>query len=229
MAGTEKRKSTKQAHIEFLEKQNRYLQEEIQRLQESRESAFIGSETYSAQKKRIDYLETLVNSKFSDYAYWEGRLSEANQIIRQMKKDNEQLLKGESRYSLGLRYDQQLEQLDEQIRKLQAQVDGKDALIKFIRTSVMSYLYEGAEEKPQMDDPADSITLHVKGRPVTISEPEKREMRRLRREGYSIREISEISRASVGSVQKIVQRIKVDPDVIKEHRQMKRKKKKSTK
>ena len=225
MADTGKRISTKQDKIELLERKNRNLLEELTKLQDARESQYLGSKTYSAMKRDLSYQQAIANSMCSDYTYWKKRLSEATQFIRQLKKDNEQLLKGETRYSLGLRYDKQLEQMDEKIRKLQAEIDGKDAMIKFIRLSVMEYLYAEAEEKPEIEAPASGVNIKAKGRPASITELEKREIRKLRREGYSIREISEISRVSVGYVQKIVQRIKVDPEVAKEHRREQRTKK----
>ena len=219
---------TKQDKIDELEQENDALRNQLRRLQDTSESQFIGSKTYCAMKNDLKHKNILLESKLSDFDFWKQQTEKARLEAAQAQKDNQRLLQQidpEGRYKIGMPEDRTIEQLEAEIRGLKARVKARDQTFAFIRKAFMDYMYDGAEEKPEVVDPSDDVPIPKMGKPKQITEPEKREMRQYRRRGYSIREIADISGMSIGTVQSVVQRVRVRPETLKEHKAERKKKK----
>jgi DNA-binding NarL/FixJ family response regulator len=215
---------TKQETIERLKRENEQLLEQIKKLSETADSQFTASHTYAAMKKENDFLRNMAHASESTAAYWQGQIAQSRAENAQLRIDNTELLKridSDAQYKVGLPGNSEIENLEKEILSLQTRIAERDATIAFLRKVMSDYIYEESEEKPNVDDPSENITPSKRGRPSKITEVEKREIRNYRRQGYSVREISDISGFSVGTVQKIVQHVKVDPEKVKERKKRK--------
>lgn len=162
-----------------------------------------------------------------------------DQRVQQILSDNQELVgRHDGTYWIGItrstdsKYVRDLEKensdLGKENAKLQSRVNTLQQRVNHLQNQYDKLLYELHPEDMPEPQPEEQNKPPIMGRPKTGSIGENIEARKLRREGWSIREIANKMHWSVGLTQKTVASVVVDPEVVKQHRKDNRKPKKKT-
>lgn len=193
---TKKEEERLREYVKVLEDTVAKLDERNRELMNAKDDDFTGSIVYNEMKRELLLADTLKD--------WEGRLrrkiymdeaalSEYKKIIA----DNRELCKEHGvEYWVGIAGKSKWDELEAQkaereIRELKAALEAKDAVIAHLKTVAAG------------GDPSPAATSHV-GRPAKIDEATKKRILKLRREGWSMKQIADSEGVSKGSVARIV-------------------------
>lgn len=190
----------KQTQKELYENQIKILEETIHDLQKKADEGFTASPLFNEMSRRLKYYEIFEKTEWTHLEN-EIRSEKADkETMKRLFDDNVALCrKHNAEYWIGLteidRYDKQrIHSLENDVRKLSAQVEAKDIIIKHLK-DVIAGIDTPKPEKRGVGKPG-------------ISEDVKKRIRKMRRDGYALKDIADLEGISIGSVSAICKGIK---------------------
>ena len=179
------------------------LKIEIERL---RNLQPISEADYARLKERLRDAEKTAEYWRSAYVSIKGELSTVKEAAIRIKEDNAKLLNG---YHPGITQEKEAIQANREYnivvaenKKLQGMLDAKEDVIQYYRRIMAS---EDAVLKDVITEAKN--TRKRTGRPRVINDKMKTRIRKLRREGLTIREIASKEGVSIGTVTEICKNI----------------------
>lgn len=95
------------------------------------------------------------------------------------------------------------EQLKREISGLEGELAERDKYIAYLRSVLHDQIYEGAEGYSPVSLEKEEKSRR-RGRPSVTDDATRKRMRKMRKDGYTVRRIAEIERVSPATVQKVV-------------------------
>lgn len=191
--------------------------ERLRSIAKEEDELFSHSHLKDAMQKEIDRLNTA--EKWNRESRWalEGEVSRLKKSLAKALEDNAKLCKEQNiAYKIGMTSDWEAslkpwerriklenEQLKREIASLEGRIEEQNKYIDYLRGALRDQMYESAEGYVP-EALAKEEKSGRRGRPSVTDEATRKRMKKMRKDGYTVRRIAEIERVSPATVQKIV-------------------------
>jgi predicted transcriptional regulator len=200
MEHTMKNKQDLIKQIDLMQKEIEQLNAENRELSCRMDNDFRKSKLYAAMQHDINYAKEM--EKLAEQKLEEQECA----IARQSLKLNRIKSKGSIKTNISNEY----ESATHEIADLQGKIAARDKTIAYLQNVINSQIYCGEAVTGRAKNSFSPKEKGKAGRPCKIGNSIKEEARKMRREGYTIREIAALLGISVGYAQAFVKNIETE-------------------
>ena len=195
-----------------LRAQNTALEKKCSELEAQTDDAVRNTSAYRTMQHSAEFYQSMEKYE-QDMA--KEKMHSAEKMIAEAKKvieDNKELCKEHGiEYWPGMtktRFDNQIEELEKEIISLKAEIQLKDKIIEYQRSwiSTHSDKNEQMDKSMSYEEKFAELIKKKTGRPKKISPKDEREIKQLRKKGYSLRNIAAVMNVSLGTVQNVIKK-----------------------